>query len=63
MVAYAQALQFWVEKADLPTGGRQGQVVGSVKELWEEMRCYLSFSDKDVFKGIGFPKGDIHTPN
>ena len=25
---------------------------GSVIELWEEMECYLSFSDEDVFKGI-----------
>ena len=24
----------------------------SVKELWEEMRCYLSFSDKEVFEGV-----------
>ena len=55
MVAYTQALQFWVEKADSPTG-RLHQLVGSVKELWEEMRCYLSFSDEDLFKGIGLPE-------
>ena len=24
----------------------------SVKELWEEMKCYLSFSDKEVFEGV-----------
>ena len=24
----------------------------SVKGLWEEMRCYLSFSDKEVFEGV-----------
>ena len=25
---------------------------GSIIELWEEMKCYLSFSDEDVFKGV-----------
>ena len=55
-LAYTWALQFWAEKADPPTGGRPCQLVGSIKELWEEMRCYLSFSDKDVFKGIGLPQ-------
>ena len=52
MVAYAQALQFWVEKVDLPTGGKPHLLAGSVIELWEEMECYLSFSDEDVFKGV-----------
>ena len=55
-VTYAWALQFWAEKADPHTGGRPHQLAGSVKELWEEMRCYLSFSDKEVFKGIGLPE-------
>ena len=47
-----RALQFWVEKADLPTGGKPCLLAGSVVELWEEMKCYSSFSDKDVFDGI-----------
>ena len=51
-VAYAHALQYWVEKTDLPTGGQPCLLAESVKELWEEMRCYLSFSDKDVFEGV-----------
>ena len=55
-VAYAQALQFWAGKADLPTGGKPCLLVGSVKELWEEMRCYLSFTDEDVFKGMDLPE-------
>ena len=50
MVAYAQALQYWVEKTDLPTGGKPCLLAESVKELWEEMRCYLSFLDKEVFE-------------
>ena len=52
MVAYAWALQFWVEKVDPPAGGRPHLLAESVKELWEEMRCYLSFLDKEVFKGM-----------
>ena len=52
MVAYAQALQYWAEKADLPAGGRPCLLAESVKELWEEMRCYLSFLDEEVLKGV-----------
>ena len=51
-VAYAHALQYWAEKTDLPTGGKPWLLAESVKELWEEMRCYLSFSDKEVFEGV-----------
>ena len=56
MVACAQALQFWVEKADLPTGGKPCLLVGSIVELQEEMRCYISFSDEDVFDGVALPE-------
>ena len=52
MVAYTWALQFWVEKADLPTGGKPCLLAGSIVELWEEMKCCISFSDEDVFNGV-----------
>ena len=52
MVAYAQALQFWAEKANLPTGGKPHILAGSIVGLLEEMKCYASFSDEDVFSGI-----------
>ena len=52
MVAYTWAFQFWAEKADLPTGCKPCLLAGSVVELWEEIKCYISFSDEDVFKGI-----------
>ena len=55
-VAYAQALQFWAEKVDLPTGGRPRLLVESVKEFQEEMRFYPSFLDKEVFKGMVLPE-------
>ena len=49
---YAWALQFWAEKVNLPTGRKPCLWAGSVKELQEEMGCYLSFSNVDVFKGV-----------
>ena len=56
MVAYVWALQFWAGKVNLPTGGKPCLLVGSMIELLEEMECYLSFSNKDVFKGIALPE-------
>ena len=56
MVAYAQALQFWAEKVNLPTGGKPHLLAGSMIELQEEMECYLSFSNEDVFKGVALPE-------
>ena len=51
-MAYAWALQFWAEKGDPPTGGKPHLLAGSIVELWEEMKCYISFSDEDVFSGM-----------
>ena len=59
MVAYAQALQFWVEKANLPTEGQPHLLVGSIVELREEMKCYISFTDEDVFGGIVLQKESL----
>ena len=56
MVAYVQALQHWVEKVDPSAGGRPHLLAESVKELREELRCYLSFSDEEVFKGMALPE-------
>ena len=52
MVAYTHALQFRVEKADLPTGGKPCLLAGSVVDLQEEMKCCVSFSDEVVFNGV-----------
>ena len=54
-VAYACALQYWAEKTDLPTEGKPCLLAESVKELWEEMRCYLTFADKEVCEGVTPP--------
>ena len=51
-IAYAHALQYWVEESNPPTGGQPCQLAESVKELREEMRCYLSFTDHKVFEGV-----------
>ena len=56
MVAYAKALQFWAEKANLPTEGQPYLLVGSIVELGEEMKCYVSFTDENVFSGIALPE-------
>ena len=52
MVAYAQALQFWVEKANLLNQGQPCLLAGSVVELREGMKCYISFSYEDIFSGM-----------
>ena len=55
-VAYARDLQHWAEKTDLPAGGKPCLLVESMKELREETKCYLSFSDEEVFKGVALPE-------
>ena len=59
MIAYVCALQYWAETSDLPTGGQPHQLAESVKELQEEMRCFLSFLDREVFEGVT-PLGGCH---
>ena len=49
VVAYARALQHWAEKIDPLAGGRPCLLAESVKELREEVKCYLSFSNEEVF--------------
>ena len=55
-VAYAEALQFWVEKANLPTEGQPHLLAGSVVELREEVRCYIFCTDEDIFSGVALPE-------
>ena len=60
-VVFAQALQFWVEKASLPTQGQPCLLAGSIVELREEIKCYVSFSDEDVFSGMVLPEDPLVT--
>ena len=55
-MAYVKALQFWAEKVNLPTQGQPYLLAGSVIELREEMKCYVSFTEKDVFSGMALPE-------
>ena len=61
MIVYAHALQYWVEKSDLPTGGQPCWLAKSVKELWE-MKYYLSFLDREVLEGVTPPEGMPSSP-
>ena len=56
MVAYAQALQFWVEKANPPTQGQPCLLARSILELKEAMKCYVSFPNDAVFGGMALPE-------
>ena len=60
-VAYAQALQFWAEKANPPTRGQPCLLVGSVLELREEMKPYVSFPDEAIFSSVAFPEESLTT--
>ena len=51
-VVFAKALQFWAEKANLPIQGQPCLLAGSIVELTEEMKCYISFTDEDIFNGM-----------
>ena len=59
MVAYAQGLQFWAEKANLPTQGQPCLLVGSVLELREDMKHYISFPDEAIFSGVALPEESL----
>ena len=57
MVAHTQALQFWAEKANLPTLGQPCLLAGSVLELREVMKCYVSFPNDAIFGGVALLEG------
>ena len=56
VVAYARALQYWAEQNNLPARGEPSLLARSVLELQEEVRWYLSFTNKEVFKGLALPE-------
>ena len=55
-MAYARALQHWVEENNPPAGGEPQLLAESVMELREKMKWYLSFTDEEVFWGVVLPK-------
>ena len=56
VVVYTRALQHWVEQNNLPARGEPHLLVKSVLELREEVKWYLSFTNKEVFWGVALPK-------
>ena len=60
-VVYAQALQFWVEKANLPTQGQPCLLAGSVLEPREEMKCNISFPDEAIFSVVALLEEPLTT--
>ena len=56
VVAYARALQCWAVEINPPAGGGPCLLQESMKELREEVKWYLSFSDEDVFWGVALHK-------
>ena len=50
-----------VEKANLPTQGQPCLLAGSILELREEMKCYISFPDKAIFSGVALPEESLTT--
>ena len=47
-MAFAKALQFWVEKAQPPQIDKLCQLVACVRELRGAMEPLTSFTDKDI---------------
>ena len=52
-LAYAQALQYWAEKANLPAPGESCPLVMSVRELIWHLGKFTTFTKHDVFEGLG----------
>ena len=61
MVASAQAPQFGAEKANLPTQGQPHLLAGSILEMREEMKHYVSFPDDAIFSGMALPEESLTT--
>ena len=60
MVAYAQSLQYWVEKTDLPSGGRPCLLVESVKDCKKRWGITSHSNIEEVLKGV-IPLGETST--
>ena len=56
VVAYARALQYWVEKNYPPTGGDPHSLAKGVLELQIEVKWYLTFTNEEVFQGVSVPE-------
>ena len=51
-LTYAQALQYWAKKANLPVPSEPHLLAMSIHKLRWQMRRYTTFHDCDVFEGL-----------
>ena len=51
-LVYAQALQYWAEKANLPMLGQPCLLVRCVQELRWEMKPYMTLIDDTILEGV-----------
>ena len=60
-LAYAQAFQYWVEKANLPVPGEPHHLAMSVHELRQCRRRYITFHDHNVFEDLAhrLPEAEV----
>ena len=66
-LAYAQALQYWAEEANPPASSEPHPLAMSVHELRWHIGRYTTFSESDIFEGLGnaiheAECGDMGTP-
>ena len=52
-LAYAWVLHYWAEEANLPAPGEPHPLVMSIRELRWHIGRYTTFSENDVFEGLG----------
>ena len=62
-VAYAWALQHFMEQNNLPKRDQPCLLAESITELRREVGFYLSFMDKEVFWGVHLPKEEGSNPS
>ena len=67
-LAYAWLLQYWAEEANPPASGKPHPLAMSVRELKWCIRRYTTFSESDIFEGLGnaiheAKYGDMGTPS
>ena len=55
VVAYARALQYFMEQNNPPKGDEPCLLAESIVKLRREVRFYLSFMDEEVFWGVALP--------
>ena len=62
-VVYARALQYWAKQNNQPAGGEPRLLAKSIQELREEVKWYLSFTDKEVFQVVALPEREEEEEN